>query len=246
MFRFFSKPKEPVQFCFHTDIHCHIVPGVDDGSPDAVTSANLVERMQRWGIERIIASPHVTLHTFENNLSTLTPALESLKDELNRRGNGIVLSHAAENRIDELMMNNIKNKSLITLPNDYVLIENSFIQEPMTLDSVVFELQMMGLRPILAHPERYAYYHNRIKRYEELHNAGLMFQVNVLSLADAYGGQEPKVARELIKRGLVNFVGTDLHRLSHADAIDRYLTTKQAREDMAALADVVRNDSAFI
>ncbi len=246
MFRFFHRTHDAVGLSFHTDIHCHIVPGVDDGSPDATTSADLIERMQRWGIERIIASPHVTKHTFENSAATLAPAMDALRAELARRGNDIPLSHSAEYRIDELLMANIEAKTLMPLPNDYLLIENSYIQEPWNLDQLVFDLQIQGFRPILAHPERYAYYHNKIKRYEELHNMGLMFQINLLSLANAYNGHEPKFARELLKRGLVDFVGTDLHNHAHADAIDRYLTTKQAREDMAALEQVVQNDKAFV
>ena len=242
MFRVFKKSHEPVSFSFHTDIHCHVVPGIDDGSPDASTSADLIERIQGWGISRILASPHVTKTTFENSAATIAPAMESLRAELARRGNDVNIDHHAEYRIDELLMDNMKQKTLMPLPDDYILIENSYIQEPWNLEQLVFDLQIQGLSPILAHPERYAYYHNRINRYEELHNMGLAFQINVLSLADAYGGRESKFARELLKKGLVDFVGTDLHNHRHADAIDAYLTTKQAREDMAALADCVKND----
>ena len=60
MFNFFKKKQEPAQLCFNTDIHCHVVPGIDDGSPDINTSIELIERMQSWGITRIIATPHVT------------------------------------------------------------------------------------------------------------------------------------------------------------------------------------------
>ena len=246
MFRFFHKPQEPVKFTFHTDIHCHVVPGIDDGSPDAVTSAELIERMQGWGLQRILASPHVTKSTFENSPAMIQPAMEALRAELASRGNTIEIGHHAEYRIDELLMDNIKQNTLMPLPNDFILIENSFIQEPWNLEQLMFDLQIKGLRPILAHPERYAYYHNRFKRYEELHNAGLMFQINVLSLADAYGGAEGKIARELIKKGLVDFIGTDLHNHRHADTIDAYLTTKQADRDMKTLADQLQNDTAFV
>lgn len=246
MFRFFSKPLDPIQFSFHTDIHCHVVPGIDDGSPDAGTSADLIERMQGWDVSRILASPHVTKTTFENSPETIGPAMAALRAELSRRGNDIEIDHHAEYRIDELLMDNINRKSLMTLPNDYILIENSFIQEPWNLEQLVFDLQIQGLRPILAHPERYAYYHSRPKRFEELHNMGLMLQINLLSLADAYGGREAKIARELLRKGLVDFIGTDLHNHRHAEAINAYLTTRQAREDMAMLADCVKNDEAFV
>lgn len=246
MFNIFkSKPKEPAELCFSTDIHCHIVPGVDDGSPDAETSADLVERMQKWGIKRIIASPHVTLSTFENDHSTVDPALAALKAELKRRGNDIEVTNHAEYRIDDLFSRRLESGDLMLLPGNYILIENSFMQEPWNLDNLVFDLQVKGFNPILAHPERYPYYYNKKNRYADLHNAGLMFQINLLSLAEAYGKAEKKMAEHLIKEGLVDFVGTDLHNRSHASRIDAYLLTSDARSHQADLAETVKNDAVF-
>ncbi len=246
MFDFLRKPKAPAQLCFATDIHCHIVPGVDDGSPDAATSADLIGRMQGWGISRIIASPHVTQDTFENDSSTIEPAMAELQAELDSRGNDIAVSHSAEYRIDELLMQRLEAGDLMLLPNNHILIENSFIQEPWNLDQLIFDLQVRGLRPILAHPERYTYYANRRKRYDELHNAGLMFQINLLSLAGAYGKLERKLAEHLMDKGYVDFIGTDLHKHSHANLIDSYLLTREAHADMDRLRGVVRNDKAFV
>ena len=246
MFDFLSKKKKPVELCFHTDIHCHIVPGVDDGSPDAETSADLVERMQKWGINRIIASPHVTQGSFENTPAILDAALEELHGELRSRENNIEVLHSAEHRIDELFQQQMDRGELMPLPNNYLLVENSFILEPWNLDQLVFDIQMRGFKPILAHPERYSYYYNKMSRYRQLHEAGLSFQINLLSLAEHYGKAERKIAEALIAEGLVDFIGTDLHRHQHADCIDNYLTTKTARKHFEALAGVVRNDTAFV
>lgn len=246
MFNLFSKPKTPARLCFATDIHCHVVPGVDDGAPDPTTSADLIENMQRWGISRIIASPHVTQNTFENDRSSIEPAMEELKKELAARGNGIQIGHSAEYRIDELFMARLESGDIMPLPGRHILIENSFMQEPWNLDQLIFDLQVKGYHPILAHPERYSYYYNRKKRYTDLHNAGLMFQINLLSLAGAYGKAERKIAEYLIGQNLVDFIGTDLHRASHVRAIDSYLVTKEAHRDMDTLAGMVRNDTAFV
>ena len=246
MLNFFrKKPKATAELCFSTDIHCHIVPGVDDGSPDAVTSADLIENMQRWGIRRILASPHVTMNTFENDHSTIDPAMELLHAELDRRGNTVAVTNHAEYRIDELFQRRLESGDLMLLPDNHILIENSFFQEPWNLDQLVFDLQVKGLSPILAHPERYAYYYMRKERYRQLHNAGLAMQINVLSLAGNYGKGEQKMAEYLIKEGLVDFIGTDLHRKSHVEAIDRYLTTAEAHAHMADLRHLVRNDDVF-
>lgn len=246
MFSFFKKkPKGPAALPFSTDIHCHIVPGVDDGSGNAATSADLIERMQAWGIKRIIASPHVTQYTFENNSSTIEPAMTLLHDELNKRGNAIDVSHAAEYRIDELFMKRLDDNELFLLPDNYILIENSFLQEPWNLDQLVFDLQVKGLRPILAHPERYSYYYTHKNRYKELHDNGLQFQINLLSLAGAYGSAEKKIAEYLLSQGYVDFMGTDLHGFKHADKIDSYLITSDAHSHLADAAATVRNDSVF-
>lgn len=247
IFSIFSRSSEPVRLPFRTDIHCHIVPGVDDGSPDAETSADLVERMQGWGIERIIATPHVTETTFPNTPDILDPALEELQQELIRRGNTIPVTRASENRIDEFFVHALA-KGLITLmPGNHILVENSFIQEPWQLDQFLYDLRIKGMTTILAHPERYHYYYSdSLSRYETLHRAGTLFQINVLSLAGYYGKTEKKIAEKLIERGMVDFLGTDLHNHNHADAIDRYLTTSSARRHFEALTPRLRNDSAFL
>ncbi|MCM1077276.1 MAG: hypothetical protein NC411_07955 [Bacteroides sp.] len=246
LFSFLSKKSEPVKFPFKTDIHCHIVPGVDDGSPNVETSVELVRRMNNWGIERIIATPHITEVTFENTPDILDPALHELQDSLASTGLGIDLSRASENRIDDFFLSQLEKGQITTYPNNYILVENSFIQEPWQLDQILFDLKIKGYRPILAHPERYYYYFDaHPERYDELHRAGTLFQVNVLSLAGAYSKKEKRTAEMLIEKGYVDFLGTDLHNFRHADVIDAYLTTKDARRHFAALEGKIFNDKVF-
>lgn len=242
MFNFFSKPRPRQDLFFETDIHCHVLPGIDDGSPDVATSVELIERMQSWGIKRIIASPHITFQTFENDESTISAAQAALQQALNERGNNIELSHSAENRIDDMLLKNIENDTVITLPDKRVLIENSFMLEPWNLDTLLFDLQVKGFRPILVHPERYPYYYRHKERYEQLHNAGAAFQINLLSLAGYYGKAERQIADYLIEKGLVDYVGTDLHRRAHADSIEEYLSSKDYLKHREALEGKIGND----
>ena len=90
-------------------------------------------------------------------------------------------------------------------PNNYILVENSFIQEPWNVEQVLFDLKVKGYKPILAHPERYSYYHNRFERYDAIYRSGTMFQVNLLSLAGYYGKAEKKTAEMLVEKNMVNF-----------------------------------------
>ncbi|MDE6276552.1 MAG: hypothetical protein K2M06_00410 [Muribaculaceae bacterium] len=245
MFSFLRKKRAPLALPFHTDIHCHIIPGVDDGAQDASSAADLIEAMQRWGIKKIIASPHYTQGTFENSPSTIEAAYQELKAELARRGNDIDVSYSGEYRIDDLLERRMAAGELSLLPDNSIIIENSFLQEPWNIDQLVFDLQVRGMRPILAHPERYSYYYNKQRRYKQLHDAGLAFQLNVLSLAGAYGKAEQKVAESLISEGFVDYLGTDLHRRRHVEAIDEYLTTKTAEKHFHDLAGMIRNDTDF-
>lgn len=242
MFNFFSKPKRPAVLPFTTDIHCHVIPGVDDGSPDVETSLDLVERMQRWGIDRIIASPHVTKDSFENTPDVLDGAMAQLQSALDAAGNKVKLSHHAEYRLDDYSKSQWEKGVFMTMPGDYIMIENPFVAEAWFIDQAIFDLQVKGFTPVLAHPERYSYYFNNRGRYEALHNAGAKFQINLLSLAGAYGKEQREVAEYLISKGMVDFVGTDLHNSNHADIIDDYLTTRQASTHFAALTGKLLND----
>ncbi len=247
LFSFLSKKNEPAKLPFTTDIHCHVLPGVDDGSPDVETSVELVRRMGAWGIKSIIATPHVTEGTFQNTPDILDPALEELETGLKKAGIDMPVSRASENRIDDFFREQLAAGQITTFPNKYILVENSFIQEPWQLDQFLFDLKIQGYRPILAHPERYHYYfEEHPERYDAIHRAGTLFQINLLSLAGAYSKVEKRVAEKLIEKGYVDFIGTDLHNFRHADAIDAYLLTKDARRHFAALEGKLMNDKAFL
>ncbi len=116
------------------------------------------------------------------------------------------------------------------MPNNYLLVENSFIQEPWNLDQLLFDLKVKGYKPILAHPERYMYYYLKKDRYKTIHNTGTKLQINILSIAGHYGKDEKRIAFELIEKGLVDFIGTDLHNHRHADAIEEFLASKDYRK----------------
>ena len=241
VFDFLFKHKK-TELPFQTDIHCHIVPGVDDGSPDLETSAMLVERMQEIGFKRIFASPHVTLDTFETTPETLDEPMAKLQSEIERRGLEITLSRHAEYRTDDFFLRQREAGKLTPMPGDYILVENSFSQEPYDMDTVIFDRKMEGFIPILAHPERYIYYaKGNPYRYRDLHDSGLMFQINLLSLAGRYGRTIRSVALDLLENGMVDFIGTDIHRESHVKLIEEYLHSRNFRHDLKFMTNL-KND----
>lgn len=241
MFNFFTRRSTPIDIWFDTDIHCHIIPGIDDGSPNVDTSIQLAKEMASMGIKRIIASPHVTESTFENNPETIAPALSDLKAKLRAAGLDLEVSNSAEYRIDDFFARQLADNVLMPLPGNHLLVENSYIQEPWNMDNVIFDLHVKGYKPILAHPERYAYYHDNLNRYRDLH-ANALFQVNLLSLAGYYGKDIKKIAEWLIDNDLVDFIGTDIHGLRHTEFLRKYLGTRDAARHRDLTAGRILND----
>lgn len=243
LFDFFIRKKAPAKLPFHTDIHCHIVPGVDDGSPDAETSVKLLEHMHDWGIDRVFASPHSTQDTFENTPAALAGPFRELTEAVEKAKLPVELHMHTENRIDDFFLQQLEKNDLLVLPKNFILLENSFSVEPWDLNRLIFDVGVKGLVPILAHPERYRYYNGHHRdRYFELADSGLMFQINLLSLAGHYGKRERETALFLLKNRLVQFIGTDLHRASHVESIERYLHSHAFKSDLKLL-DNLQNDT---
>lgn len=243
LFDFFFKSREPKQLPFSTDMHCHIIPGVDDGSPDVETSLTLLNHMAGWGLERIFASPHSTQDRFENTPQSLAEPFAELKAAISAENLPIELHHHMEYRIDEFFIQQLEADNIVTLPGNFLLIENAFAYEPWGLDNIIYNLTNKGYRPILAHPERYSYYAiNHYDRYESLHQLGVYFQVNLLSLAGHYGKIEHDAAEFLLKKRWAQFVGTDLHRMSHVETISNYLGSRRFKRDLP-LFENLRNDT---
>lgn len=244
MFNFFSKKSQDGEkLFFSTDIHSHVVPGIDDGSPSVERSVELVDSMKKWGLEKLIVTPHVTQDTFENTPEIIAEAYGQLQDGLRGAGIEIDMDYSAEYRVDEMFVDQLEAGLVRRLHGDFLLVENSYIQEPYNLDQILFQVSMKGFRPILAHPERYIYYYDKRNRYDELHGNGILFQVNLLSLAGYYGKEPKKVAEMLIEKDYVDFVGTDLHRRTHVEVIDKYLTSKDYRRHREKLEGRIMNDS---
>lgn len=243
-FGLFGKNKitEPQKLCFSTDIHCHILPGIDDGAKDTAISISLLEAMQQWGVSKIIATPHVTEETFENTPQTIAEAYGKLKSAMADADIQIPVSYSAEYRMDGKFNDILKNNGYLLMPGNHLLIENSFVQPSFDLKNIIFELQLKDVKPILAHPERYSYYQRKRQVYTELIEAGCEFQINLLSLSGYYGNAEKETALWLIDRGYVSFIGTDLHHFGHVESINRFLCTREYSEIAEKLAPVLKND----
>lgn len=244
MFNIFHRKKENNQLFYNTDVHCHILPGVDHGSQDVEQSIEMLRAERDMGITRVILTSHVTAETFENTPDTLRPAFEILKQAVAETED---ISHmklylSAEYRMDEFWDKQYSLGNQIAMPGNYILMENSFHQELLGLDELLFDLKVKGYKPILAHPERYIYYAQRKQRLEQLHNTGTKFQVNLLSLAGYFGQHCRETALWLVKHGMVDMLGSDMHGMEHVKVIQDYINSKEWRKLVPQIQGHIIND----
>lgn len=222
MFHFFrkEKPSGISHFTFQTDIHSHILPGIDDGSPDIDTSIELIRGLYDLGIRKTVATPHIIRDIYPNDANTIHAALEKTSAALKENGIDIEISAAAEYMLDDQFRKLVQNGAkLLTIHRNFILTEQSYAIPTPNLHEIVFELITEGYRPIMAHPERYFYYHDDYKKFERLKELGFMLQVNLLSLTGYYGKPVAKAAKYILANGLADLVGTDLHHHRHLAAL---------------------------
>lgn len=205
-----------------TDMHSHLVPGIDDGSPDLETSLRLITELQLLGYKKLITTPHILWDIYPNTHDDIVRASEGLKEEIERSNTNIEFECAAEYFLDEHFDELLKaNVPLLSFGRNYVLVEFSMITAPFDLQSTIFELQMRDYKPIIAHPERYVYLNSNREFYHQLKEAGCSFQVNLLSLIGYYGKSVMELAEYLVKNNLYEFAGTDLHHERHISALKK-------------------------
>lgn len=202
-----------------TDIHSHLVPGVDDGVQDVETAVQFIEALHELGIQKVITTPHIIIDRYPNSAETLAAPFQDVKEALKAKGCPVSYHHAAEYYMDEYFEELMNSSRLLTLSGELLLVEISFMCAPPQLHQWLFELSAQGYRPVLAHPERYNYYHQQTDEYMTFKQRGCYLQVNLLSLAGYYGKHIQKAAEWLIDKQLVDFIGTDLHHEKHLQAI---------------------------
>ena len=161
---------------------------------------------------------------YPNTSEVILDQTRALQDAVKKAGIPVEIHAAAEYFMDEQFTDLLDHGELLTLDRDrHVLVEMSFHHEPLALRQALFDLQAHDYQPILAHPERYPYYHQKLDDYKALLKAGCKFQVNILSITGHYGLDVQQAAQMLLKNGLVSFLGTDAHRLRHAQTLSAAL-----------------------
>ncbi|MBS1566557.1 MAG: hypothetical protein JST39_19390 [Bacteroidetes bacterium] len=219
MFSIFKKkyPSVPVDLSFlKTDMHSHLLPGIDDGAGELSVSVELKKGLEDLGYNQFIATPHIMWDMYKNTPETIGDALRQLQQQPGQQN----ISAAAEYFMDEHFEQLVStDQPLLTLKDKKVLVEFSFVSAPLNLKEMLFNLQIKGYQPVLAHPERYGYFSMTKNVFDDLRTMGCLFQINLLSVAGYYGKPVLDLAHYLISRRYIDFLGTDLHHTRHLDAL---------------------------
>ena len=221
MFHLFSKSTYLVDVLTDMlDIHNHILPGIDDGAQTIEDSIAMIREFNELGVYSFICTPHIMHNYYDNTPTTIDHALKSLTTKIKTLDlEHVRLSAAAEHMIDDDFENKLKADQILTLNEDHILVEMSYLQPSINFDQSVEKVIKKGLFPVFAHPERYQYLNIDQRNYSKLKSQGLKFQLNLLALGGYYGKDVKKAALELLDKGMYDFIGSDAHNVRHLSAL---------------------------
>jgi len=223
MFNFFSHNNSTTTLT-KVDIHSHLIPGIDDGARDMSSSIKLIEELYLLGYRKLITTPHIS-NMFPNSKKIILDGYNELIKELIKRDIWIEIEVGAEYYIDDYFETLLESEKLLSFGKEnYLLFEFSYFTPPNNLEDLIYEIKLKGYQPVLAHPERYLYWHNSFQKYQELKEMGVLFQLNLNSIAGYYNEDIKRVAQQLILKGMVNFIGTDTHHMKHIKSLKRSLS----------------------
>ena len=228
MFGLFKKKQAKPEFDFSTvgtDMHSHIIPGIDDGAQTLEDSIKLARKFKDLGYRKLIATPHIMADYFRNTPDTINRGLDVLRQGLVEHGLDLEVDAAAEYYLDETLEKKVRQKEVLTFGPAYLLFELSYINAPRNLIDFIKLMQDAGYHPVLAHPERYPYYYGSIENYHQIRETGCLLQLNSIALTGYYGSGAKKVAEEMAENHLIDFIGSDMHHLKHAAALAQSLST---------------------
>lgn len=205
------------------DMHSHLIPGIDDGSANMDETIAMLAKFESLGYKKIITTPHIMNEVYNNTPSIIREGLKAVQETAKSLGLRIQIEAAAEYYFDDTLIEQIKNRTVLSFGDAYVLVEFSFHSQPDNEHRLFFEMQMQKYKPILAHFERYPYFHGSLDKAIEYKEKGVNLQVNLNSLSGHYGPHVQKQAEKLIDANLVDFVGSDCHRIQHLMILEENL-----------------------
>jgi tyrosine-protein phosphatase YwqE len=198
-----------------TDLHSHLIPGIDDGSKSMEESLTLLRGMEALGYKKAITTPHIMFDAYKNTPKIIHEGLDALKEAAKSEGIEVEIEAAAEYYLDEGFYDHLHRSDVLSIQDKYLLFETSYVSKPLQLEEMIFEIGAAGYTPLMAHPERYRYIKDPLKEYGRLKELGVMFQVNLNSFGGHYGRSAKSLSDFLSKEGMIDFLGSDVHHQRH-------------------------------
>ena len=224
MIPFFWKRQKPDLSQLRVDIHSHLLPQLDDGVQSMGEALEILRNFERLGFEKVITTPHIMGNYYANTPEIIERKLDDLKTEVSKSGLSIEIEAAAEYYMDDQFISMLDNKDqLLTFGDNYLLVETSYMNEPMFLNEVLFKIKSLGLKPVIAHPERYLYLQEKPEKILELVDRGALMQLNVNSIIGFYSIPTKKLARWMVDHETIHFLGSDCHNLKHFNIYQKTL-----------------------
>lgn len=223
-----------------TDMHSHVIPGIDDGAGTMEDSLAMLRAFEHLGYRKVITTPHIMTDGFPNTPEQILGGLERVREAAKAANIQLKLEAAAEYYLDETFLPRIE-QGLLTFGGykRYVLFETSYMSKPLSLNEAIFQMNAHKYTPVMAHPERYQYFWegDAVGAVEALKERGVKMQVNITSFAGRYSKKAATIARDLARAGLIDFLGTDMHRARQGE------TVAQALRDIRELRELLRSGS---
>jgi protein-tyrosine phosphatase len=205
-----------------TDAHCHIIPGIDDGPKDDLGALAMARLLCDMGVRNVVATPHVISDIYPNPTARIVGAVEKLQRLFSQSGLAIDVSAGAEYYAEGELLDRIERRDLLAFGEQkYVLFESPVERQPMILEEIAFCLRSAGYTPLLAHVERYRFLQGDLGAVARLRQIGVRFQVNHPSFHLPKTSRRGEMARLLYIKGLVDVLGTDMHRATPWDRPSR-------------------------
>lgn len=205
------------------DIHSHLLPGIDDGAPTMDHTIGMLRKFEAMGYQKLIMTPHIMSGVYENNSEIILQKLEDVRRVSRDLDLKLELEASAEYYFDETFFERVRRKDLLPFQGNHILFEFSFRNQPSQVEDIVFALKSADYQPVLAHFERYMYFHPSIEVARSLRERGCYIQVNLNSFTGHYGPDVKNQAIRLLKAGLIDILGSDCHRIQHLELLESSL-----------------------
>jgi protein-tyrosine phosphatase len=204
------------------DLHLHYVPAVDDGVRTLDESRRMLEGLAALGYERCVATPHIRSGMFENRKPALEQSFSGLRAELAGTSSIPELGLASEHFFDDVFWDLFQRDQVLPYPGRHaILVELHPDRWPHGLTRRFFDMQVRGLRPVIAHPERYTPLASSTEPLDALLDAGAMTQLDLMSLVGRYGDRPRRVAERMLEEGAYDIACSDAHRPEDVELVGR-------------------------